>query len=388
MKTQTGNQMLLDLSPQVNESALSVTKVKSGRNYGIDFLRLVSMFYVVVLHTLRQGGISNAVEVGSSEYIANWFLQISAFCAVNIFALISGYVSYSEKEKSVKFSNYFNLWFQVVFYGCIIGAIMNIINPDSVTKSDYIKMFFPVSNSLYWYFTAYTGLFFISPVINAGIRNTDEKTLKRIFVFLIVIFSVAEIITKKQKLDGGYSFAWLLILYTLGGIMRKCDIGKKMKTLWGFAVIIILNVAGLLWKLYGTEASVFGFKINQDTFILYTSPLVLGTAIMHVIAFSKISFSKAFTKIIAYAAPCSFAVYLINTQYYMWNYVLKGTFAGFAENKWYVMVMLVFGFSVAFVVGSVFIDRIRMLIFRLLRINKLSGMIEKGIQRMFAKDKQ
>lgn len=34
-----------------NESAL-----KSERNYGIDLLRIISMLYVVVLHSLGQGG--------------------------------------------------------------------------------------------------------------------------------------------------------------------------------------------------------------------------------------------------------------------------------------------------------------------------------------------
>lgn len=381
------NKILQKASSGVNMSPLLSSKGKSNRNYGIDFLRLISMFYVVMLHTLRQGGISYGLEEGTVEYIVNWVLQINAFCAVNIFAIISGYVSYSDKEKPVKYSNYFNMWFQVVFYGAIIGAVMNIINPDSVTKTDYIKMFFPVSNFLYWYFSAYTGLFFISPVINAGIRNTDEKNLKRIFVFLIFIFSVIEIITRKQKLDKGYSFAWLLIVYVLGAIIRKCNIGKKIKTHQAVTLIIIIDVVGLLWKFYGKEFSVVGYQINRDTFIEYTSPLILGAAIMHVIAFSKISFSEFSKKIIAYAAPCSFAVYLLNTQYYVWFFVLKGAFSEYAEKEWYIITLFVVAFSVAFVIGSVFVDRIRMLIFKIAGINNLSSVLEKGILKLFVKDK-
>lgn len=358
------------------------------RNYGIDFLRLLSMFYVVVLHTLRHGGVSDALEAGTAGYVANWFLQISAFCAVDIFALISGYVSYTDKEKPVKFSGYFNLWFQVVFYGCVTGAVMSIINPEWVTSSDYIKMFFPVSNSLYWYFTAYTGLFLIAPVINAGIRSTDEKTLKRLFVLIIVVFSVAEIVTKKQKLDRGYSFAWLLILYVLGGIIKKCNIGKSLKAYQGAVLILVLNLAGLIWKLYGTHFYLFCFPINPDTFILYTSPLIAGSAILYVIVFSKINFPKRFVKVISYAAPCAFAVYLLNAQYYIWTFVLKGAFVSLAHQNWFVTTLAVLGFAVLFVIGSVFIDRIRARLFKLIRINEASLFLEKVILKMFANKKR
>ena len=385
MRTHVENQQLAVTLKENIASADKAVGMRRGRNYGIDFLRLFSMFYVVVLHTLRQGGVSDALEVGSTGYAVNWFLQISAYCAVDIFAIISGYVSYSDKERPVKFSGYFNLWFQVVFYGCAIGLVMNVINTDWVTKTDFLKMFFPVSNSLYWYFTAYTGLFFVTPLINAGIRNTDEKILKRIFVFLVVIFSVVEIVTKKQKLDRGYTFAWLLILYIMGGIINKCNIGKRLKVYQGAVLIMLINIAGLLWKLYGTDFSFFGFKINRDTFILYTSPLILAAAVIHVITFSKIKFSKGLVKIIAYAAPFSFAVYLLNTQYYIWNFVLKGTFAAWADKEWYIMALAVVAFSVAFVTGAVLIDRIRMRLFRIAHVDKISLLLEKLLNRMFSK---
>ena len=46
---------------------------KHEKNYGIEWLRILSMYMVAVLHTLGQGG---------------------TFGAVDCFALISGYVGY------------------------------------------------------------------------------------------------------------------------------------------------------------------------------------------------------------------------------------------------------------------------------------------------------
>ena len=51
------------------------------RNYGIDLLRLVAMFMVVILHVLGQGGVLSATT-GDKHHIA-WFLETAAYCAVD-----------------------------------------------------------------------------------------------------------------------------------------------------------------------------------------------------------------------------------------------------------------------------------------------------------------
>ena len=40
-----------------NMKSSAILSVRGTRNYGIDLLRIVSMFMVVLLHTLGQGGI-------------------------------------------------------------------------------------------------------------------------------------------------------------------------------------------------------------------------------------------------------------------------------------------------------------------------------------------
>ena len=80
---------------------------KSNRNYGIDLLRIVSMFFIIILHTLGQGGIVKNTISTTPQFRYAWALEIIAYCAVDIFALISGYVSYTDKEK--KHKNYLEI---------------------------------------------------------------------------------------------------------------------------------------------------------------------------------------------------------------------------------------------------------------------------------------
>ena len=54
----------------------------SSRNFGIDLLRVVAMFYVVTLHCIGPGGILSAAEIGSVQYHTAWFLEIWTYCAV------------------------------------------------------------------------------------------------------------------------------------------------------------------------------------------------------------------------------------------------------------------------------------------------------------------
>ena len=65
---------------------------KAQRNYGIDLLRIISMFFVLILHCYGQGGIIYHATQGTIQYKFSWMIEIIAYCAVNIFALISGYV--------------------------------------------------------------------------------------------------------------------------------------------------------------------------------------------------------------------------------------------------------------------------------------------------------
>ena len=83
------------------------------RNYGIDLLRILAMFMIVMLHVLGRGGILENATIFSAHYKIAWLLEVICYGAVNIYALISGYVGFRAKHKYV---NIIMLWLQVIFY--------------------------------------------------------------------------------------------------------------------------------------------------------------------------------------------------------------------------------------------------------------------------------
>ena len=85
-------------------------ELPTGRNYGVDLLRILSMFFVIILHCLGKGGVLDAAKQGTAQYSSAWFLEAVAYCAVNIFGMISGYVGYSDMPKKTKYSNWILMW--------------------------------------------------------------------------------------------------------------------------------------------------------------------------------------------------------------------------------------------------------------------------------------
>lgn len=69
------------------------------RNWGIDSLRVLCMFMIVIWHILWHGGVLANVSVPSLQYDIAWLLAMLAFGAVNCYGLISGYVGVRSRFK-------------------------------------------------------------------------------------------------------------------------------------------------------------------------------------------------------------------------------------------------------------------------------------------------
>ena len=149
------------------------------RNYGIDFLRMISMIMIVMLHTLGHGGILRSVSFLSVHYQIAWLLEVIAFGAVNTYAMISGFVSV---DSHFKISNILILWLQVLFYGILINTVFFFLLPESRNTSGWIQALFPVTRKEYWYFTAYAGVFSL-PIHQSNVSESLRKADKNFILF-------------------------------------------------------------------------------------------------------------------------------------------------------------------------------------------------------------
>ena len=342
------------------------------------------MFYVLILHTLGQGGVLDAATEGSHQYMLAWFLELWAITAVDIFALISGYVANLERDGKSIYSNGMVLWLQVVVYGVIVTLLYHLFHPELVTMQDLPQMFFPVTNGLYWYFSAYIGLLFLMPVLNAGLRKCSEEFLKKFFIVLILVFSIFDTIAEQFYLIHGYSFIWLVILYLLGAIMKKCQIGSRMRWYQSFLIIVLCCVLGWVFRIYGTDFKVFNINVTRSLAVAYTSPTVLIASIFYIIGFSKLSFYPWLKKLISFSAAGAFAAYILNCQSFVWQFGMEGKFTYLADKKLVVLFFHTIVFAFAFLVVSIVIDHIRIWLFQVFRVNQFAKWIVTRADRLLS----
>lgn len=367
---------------------LNVKKIELNpkRNYGIDFLRILSMLFVLLLHILKQGGILSALDKLSLGYNLAWFIEVCAYCAVNCYALISGFIGYGSKHK---YSNIINLYIQTAFYALLATGVFYVISPDEIGEKAFIKAVLPFGFNLYWYFTAYFCMFFFIPFMNKVLETCDKKQLTGLVVFSIIFFSIFPMIFEKDIFftNNGYSVIWISILYMIGGYIRKYEIYKKISNL----KCVVLYFAGVFIT-FGQKViaeyvklKLSGETVNEGAFIKYTSPTMVLCAISLLCLFAKVNFKDGMKKVTAIFSPFAFSVYLIHTAPFVWSKVMKNRFVMFADFNPFGMVVAVLVTAVSIFLLCSFIDFIRTQLFKLLKIKELSIKIESFVTKLFDK---
>lgn len=361
-------------------------KLNPNRNYGIDFLRILSMLFVLLLHILKHGGILANLEKFSLAYNIAWFVEICAFCAVNCYALISGFFGYSSKQK---YSNIINLYFQTAFYAVLATGIFYIMNPDEIGKRAFIKAVFPFGFNVYWYFTAYFCMFFFIPFMNKILEVCDFKQLTGLVSASIIFFSIIPLIFKSDVYftNNGYTVLWVSVLYIIGGYIRKYELHKKISN-----IKCILLYFGAVLVTFGqkviTEYVKFivdGKTVNEGLFIKYTSPTMVICAVSLLCLFAKVDFKDGMKKLTAIFSPFAFSVYLIHTAPFVWSKVMKNRFVTFAEFNPIVMILVVFATAIGIFALCSLIDFVRVQLFKMFRIKELSFKIEGTVAKFIGK---
>ena len=65
---------------------------KRKRNANIEFIRIISMLMITVLHAMFKGGILGDLSVHDSASVSSWVLECACIHGLNLFMLITGYL--------------------------------------------------------------------------------------------------------------------------------------------------------------------------------------------------------------------------------------------------------------------------------------------------------
>lgn len=338
------------------------------RNYGIDLLRIVATLMIIVLHILGAGGVLHSVDPDSINYKVAWLMEIAAYCAVNCYALVSGYVGIHSKFRA---SNIVKLWLQVAFYAVMIYCIGSFWI-ESITWRTIVKACFPVMTKEYWYFSAYFCMYLLMPFLNMILDAIDKNMAKWLIIVCTVLFLFMPIVAQKDifYINNGYSAAWLMVLYLFGGVMQKYDAQisiKKWLLIGGYLGCVLVTLVAQLVEIPFFER---GFLMS------YNSPTMVIAAVCLLLFFKELNVIRV-AGIIKTFAPVTFGVYLIHVHTVVFDYVLPGKFSWLSEKNPIELVLGVLISAFMIFIGCALIEFVRMKLFNICRINTLAKCLEK-----------
>ena len=357
----------------------------SERNHGIELLRIFAMLLAAVLHILKKGGVITASEGNLAAYSTVWLLEAAAYCAVNCYALISGYVGYSDRPKPLRLARCIELWLQVVFYSVIITTVYCIAGGGCVGVSEFADAFLPVTSKQYWYFTAYIGMFFFIPLLNALVRRLNRRALVSLCIMLIAVFSLYDTFASFWKKDplalvGGHSPLWLGVLYIFGAAMKKLRVPESMSSKKALLIYASAAVFTALFKITGDRLLRF---VPGSLFVRDTSPTVLLCAAALLVAFARFKPCRKLTEFAVLFAPAAFGVYLLHVSPLVFEHVIGNRFAFIGRLPFPLLPFAVLASAGVILAVGLAADKVRILLFKALGVPKLCRKAEKSIRRLW-----
>lgn len=247
--------------------------IMEKRNFGLDVCRAVAMAMIVMLHVLGQGGLLDAVIPAGRGYWIVWGMETLAFCSVDMFAILSGYLCEGDERFSVY--RVMELISIVMFYVIPLFLLFLVLAPETVSSMKVIlRALCPPLSRAYWYITCYVPLALLRPYINKSLRSLSLVQHRNLCVICFVLFMCIPNLmhTDIFRFEYGYSFVWLMVCYVFGAYMKRANVSVKKSC----ALLLFLTntVMILLCRLVMSVI----FPSGVDYMLTYTSPFVFSMA--------------------------------------------------------------------------------------------------------------
>lgn len=330
----------------------------------IELLRIIAMVLVLIVHAdFAALGVPTQGEAQSN--IAGTLFRYSwealAICCVNVFVLISGWFGIRPTGKG-----FAKFVFQVLFFSLGLYAVACVTGQADCTLDGW-KEALLCTHGLYWFIPAYVGLYVLSPVLNAFVKNATKNEQKiLIFTYFVFQWLYGYIFGEEHVFQYGYSLLSFIGLYLLARFLNlHCDFVKRYSS---FAYLSTYLICALLICGWGFAMAYYAVDGGQMQALAYNNPVVIIESVALLLCFVRLEFSANWINRIS--ASC-FAVFLLHLNPHFYFTMFKqpiqriaaenGSFAGF-------------GLIVAYLCGvfvlAIAIDQIRILLWRPIEVKE------------------
>ena len=321
---------------------------KTRRDSNIDLLRIIAMFFVLVLHAnFTSLGIPTKASLIDAPIREGGRILLESFSivAVNVYVLLSGWYGIH-----FKFERLCEFVFQVFFFS-IVGAVVALSAQGKSFFDVFQKGILLMDNNSYWFVKSYLLLYVVSPILESFVTVTKERE----FGVLLLLFFLFEFVYGFGKgcpwFSGGYSTIHFIGLYLLARFTRiylldRWRVSSRVSFL-SYLSISILSASLFVLSLFLLRPA------GWTGVFSYESPLVILSALMLVIYFSKVKIAS--NRIINTIAISCFAVYLLHNNPFIFDYYIDAVQYIVQQGSWLLLPV----FLVLVFFASIAIDKLR-----------------------------
>lgn len=197
--------------------------MQSKRLANFELLRIVAMLMIIVLHYLDKSDlILLYTKERSGVNYTTHFIESFCIVAVNCYVLLSGYFLVESAWKPGRAAS---LVLQILFYSVLIPVALicaGEVSAGELSVYHWLTYVLPIETEHYWFGTAYLVLYVLSPLLAAGVKKVDKRTLQIIIAVMVLYFSFwKSLIPAKLATDRyGYEYGWFLCLFLIAAYLR------------------------------------------------------------------------------------------------------------------------------------------------------------------------
>lgn len=286
------------------------------RIIGVDFIKIIASFFVVILHVNGYTMLSHGMAFSSTgTAIAYYSLEGIAYIAVHLFVLAGSYLMCEKEYTSLR--SILRIWLTTITIA-IVGLLIALVLDVRLNMLAIGQSIFPISLRAYGYVSSYIFLILLSPFINITLRKVTDRQLYYISILLIIINIVFPTII--PFISGwGENYTMLFVtLYFVSAIIHRlnCSLPMNRKILLGGVFLWGIMTFVMVCSPYVIEylSNHIRFLVGKEEYLYnYHNIVVLTEAIGLFLAVTNVDISikrKILIKAVPLAARGSLVIYL------------------------------------------------------------------------------
>lgn len=318
-----------------------------ARNSGVELYKIIAMLMIVLFHTVHTlstyptivfGSQNSAINLGASTNNAQKLVlsMISYFGNIGNTAFFVCSAWYLIRKNNCDKMKIFQMMLDIWIVSVGVLLLFAYKKPEVLSGSIVLKMMFPSLFALNWYLTCYMIFYALSPFLNFIIRKVSQKTLLRIALSALLLYSIGGVfhgyishfIEIDQLFFPSEVIVWVTIYFVIAYIQLYLPVSAANRRL--NAILAIVSFCGLLGSIFLTNT--VGLHIPAfDNMLLAGNTAANPLVLLMIISLFNLSRSSEFhAKSINYVARLSLFIYIIHENLLLreycrprfWKYIL------------------------------------------------------------------